>query len=114
LIEGGRVITYGMLSGEPCTLTAEQAIFKNIKLEGFWLSKVLNRLNLADRTSLYDSICNQIRSGKLSIAIDSVYSINSFNEAIRRAEQRGRSGKVVVTFDSNFEPSTDQLQREKF
>jgi NADPH:quinone reductase-like Zn-dependent oxidoreductase len=114
LAEGGRIVTYGMLSGEPCTLTPEQAIFRGIKLEGFWLSKVLNRLNLGDRTSLYDSICEQIRKGLLNIAIDSVYSINSFNDAIRRAEQRGRSGKVVVTFDSNFEPGTAQLQGERF
>jgi len=114
LAEGGRVVTYGMLSGEPCTLTPEQAIFRSIKLEGFWLSKVLNRLNLGDRTSLYDSICDQIRKRLLNIAIDSVYTINCFNDAIRRAEQRGRSGKVIVTFDSNFEPSTAQLQGERF
>lgn len=114
LSESGRIITYGMLSGEPCAITPDQAIFKGIKLEGFWLSKVLNRMNLSDRTSLYDSICGQIRKGDLNIAIDSVFSINRFTDAIKRSEQRGRSGKVVVTFDSNFEPSTDRLQRETF
>lgn len=114
LSEGSRVLTYGMLSGEPCSLSPEQAIFKSIKLEGFWLSKVLNRLNLGDRTLLYDSICDQIRAGQLNIAIDSVYSINCFTDAIRRAEQRGRSGKVVVTFDSNFEPSAEQFKRGTF
>ncbi|HBJ35430.1 MAG TPA: hypothetical protein DDZ51_11900 [Planctomycetaceae bacterium] len=114
LLEGGRVVTYGMLSGEPCLLTPEHTIFKNIKLQGFWLSKVLNRLNLNDRTTLYDSICDQIRAGKLTIAIDSVFSINCFSDALKRAEQRGRSGKVVVTFDNNFEPSSEHLNRETF
>jgi trans-2-enoyl-CoA reductase len=106
LVEGGCVITYGMLSGEPCALTPEQAIFRNIKLNGFWLSKVLNRLSLGERTKLYDSICDMMRKGLLNVAIDSVYSINHISDALRRAEQRGRSGKVVVVFDNNFETCT--------
>jgi NADPH:quinone reductase-like Zn-dependent oxidoreductase len=114
LVEGGRVVTYGMLSGEPCVMAPEQAIFKNIQLQGFWLSKVLNRLGLQERTKLYDSICDEIRAGKLHVGVDSVYSITKFSEALKRAEQRGRCGKVLVTFDNHFVPQAGPASKGFF
>lgn len=115
ITEGGPLVVYGMLSGEPCLISPDQTIFKGIKLQGFWLSKVLNRLGLEKRTALYESICTEIRLGKLSMAIDSIFPIQRFSDAIKRAEQHGRSGKVIVTFDCfhelGMEPSPPSRPR---
>ena len=45
LDKGGIVLNYGMLSGEPCQLRPDQTIFKDIKLQGFWLSKLLFKMS---------------------------------------------------------------------
>lgn len=97
LIDNGTIVTYGMLSGEPCVLTPEQVIFNNISLRGFWLSKVLNRLNLEARTNIYDALSQAIGSGHLKLAIDSCYPIEEITQALRRAELGNRRGKVLVT-----------------
>ena len=94
--EGGQIINYGMLSNESCTIDPSQTIFRGISLHGFWLSKVLNRLSLNDRTHLFNTLGDLMVSGQLKIDIDSCFAIADINQALRRAEERGRKGKVIV------------------
>lgn len=96
LSEGGKIVNYGMLSNEPCVIGPEQTIFRGISLHGFWLSKFLNRLSLLERKSLFDSMAEMIASGQLKIAVDSCFGIRDISAAIQRAEQSGRSGKVLI------------------
>jgi mitochondrial enoyl-[acyl-carrier protein] reductase / trans-2-enoyl-CoA reductase len=96
LTEGGEIINYGMLSTESCTLTPEQTIFRGITLRGFWLSKYLNRMSQKDRSTLFDTLSEMVESGKLKIGIDSCFAIEDIDKALRRAEQGGRNGKVIV------------------
>ena len=44
LAEGGTVVNYGLLSGQPCQLGAHHTIFKGITLTGFWLQKALTSM----------------------------------------------------------------------
>lgn len=96
LSEGGTILSYGMLSLQPCQIDATQTIFRNINLVGFWLSKVLNRLSAADRDLRLRQLVDLLRDGRICGAIDSVHSIEHIKDAIQRAEQPGRSGKVIV------------------
>ncbi len=97
LAEHATVINYGMLSNEHCAIAPEHTIFRNITLRGFWLSKLLNRLNQDERTELYDTLSDKISSGSLTMSVDSCFPITKIGDALRRAEQGGRSGKVIVT-----------------
>lgn len=96
LCEGGKIINYGMLSNEPCSLSPEQTIFRNISLQGFWLSKMLNRLSLAQRKTLFDALIERIMKKELHMEIDSRFPIHDIQSAIRQAEQGQRRGKVLV------------------
>lgn len=96
LTEEGQIINYGMLSGENCVLSSDQTIFRGISLKGFWLSKILNRISRSDRTTLFDTLSSLVIDGDLKIDIDSCFSLTDINQALKRAEQRGRKGKVVV------------------
>ena len=96
LAEGAKIVNYGMLSGEACQLSPDQTIFRGITLVGFWLSKMLNRLSLAERKSLFDSLSQMMVDGTLKIDVDSCYDISNIGEAIRHAEQNKRNGKVIV------------------
>jgi mitochondrial enoyl-[acyl-carrier protein] reductase / trans-2-enoyl-CoA reductase len=96
LSEGGQIINYGMLSNESCAIRPEQTIFRGITLKGFWLSKILNRMSQPDRSALFQTLSEMVDSGKLKIGIDSCFAIEDIDKALRRAEQGGRNGKVIV------------------
>ena len=40
---GGTVVNYGALSGEPCHVTQQDLIFRNVMLRGFWLAHWFNQ-----------------------------------------------------------------------
>jgi mitochondrial enoyl-[acyl-carrier protein] reductase / trans-2-enoyl-CoA reductase len=99
LSEGGQIINYGMLSNLPHELHPDQTIFRGISLSGFWLSKTLNRLSLPERTSLFDELASWVVESQLRIDIDSYFPIHRIGEALSRAEQGKRKGKVLVVTD---------------
>ncbi len=96
LNENGTIVNYGMLSMEPCVISPEHLIFRNINLIGFWLSRTLNKMSADDRFQQVAQLANWVCEGKLKGAIDSTYPIEQITEAIRRAEQTGRNGKVLI------------------
>lgn len=97
LSEGASLINYGMLSGEECNIGADQLIFRGIRLEGFWLSKRLNRMTLPQRRTLYDTISEMISNQTLQFEVDSSFAMHEIAAALARAEASGRSGKVIVS-----------------
>lgn len=97
LVEGSSIINYGMLSTEACVLSAEQTIFRNISLRGFWLSKLLSRMPQSKRIELLGTLATMVTSGKLQMEVDSVFPMEEIQAALQRAEQGGRNGKVLVT-----------------
>lgn len=97
LVEGSSIINYGMLSTEACVLSAEQTIFRNISLRGFWLSKLLSRMPQSKRVELLGTLAAMVTSGKLQMEVDSLFPIEDIQAALQRAEQGGRNGKVLVT-----------------
>ncbi len=96
LNEHGTVVNYGMLSLEPCVFSPEHLIFRNINLVGFWLSRILNKMSAADRSQQVSQLAQWACEGKLVGAIDATFPIEQITEAIRRSEQSGRNGKVIV------------------
>jgi len=105
LNENGTVVNYGMLSLEPCVFSPEHLIFRNVRLVGFWLSRILNKMSAADRTHQISQLANLVCEGKLVGAIDSTFPIEEIESAFRRCEQSGRNGKVIVN------PNTRQLSK---
>lgn len=96
LNEHGTVVNYGMLSMERCVFSPEHLIFRNVGLVGFWLSRILNKMSAADRSHQISQLATWACEGKLTGAIDSTFSIEQIDEALRRSEQSGRQGKVIV------------------
>lgn len=96
LSDGGQIINYGMLSGMPCEVRADQTIFRKISLQGFWVSNVLNSLTLDERRTIFSHLSELISTGKLIMPVDSTFPLSNLEEALRRAEQGGRTGKVIV------------------
>jgi mitochondrial enoyl-[acyl-carrier protein] reductase / trans-2-enoyl-CoA reductase len=96
LAEGGTVVNYGLLSGEPCRLGAHHTIFKGITLTGFWLQKALTAMARPDLEALYADLAARVADGTLRVEIEATYPIEEIKAALAHAEREGRSGKILV------------------
>jgi mitochondrial enoyl-[acyl-carrier protein] reductase / trans-2-enoyl-CoA reductase len=97
LAEGGTVVNYGLLSGEPCQLGAHHTIFKGITLTGFWLQKALTSMPRPELEALYAELAGRVASGALRVEIEATYPIEEIKAALAHAEREGRRGKILVT-----------------
>jgi NADPH:quinone reductase-like Zn-dependent oxidoreductase len=96
LAEGGTVVNYGLLSGQPCQLGAHHTIFKGITLTGFWLQKALTSMARPDLAALYADLAARIADGTLNVEVEATYPIEEIKAALAHAEREGRSGKILV------------------
>ncbi len=53
-------------------------------------------MSAADRSQQISQLANWVCEGKLVGAIDSLFPIEQITDALRRSEQAGRTGKVLV------------------
>jgi mitochondrial enoyl-[acyl-carrier protein] reductase / trans-2-enoyl-CoA reductase len=97
LAEGGTVVNYGLLSGQPCQLGAHHTIFKSITLTGFWLQKALTSMPRRDLEALYADLAGRVASGALRVEVEATYPIEEIKAALAHAAREGRGGKVLVT-----------------
>ncbi|MEZ5932496.1 MAG: zinc-dependent alcohol dehydrogenase family protein [Alphaproteobacteria bacterium] len=96
LAEGGTVVNYGLLSGEPCQIRADQTIFKGVTLTGFWLQKMLTSMARTTIDELYRTLAEHVRSKKLVVDIEATYPIERIKDAVSHAGRGHRRGKVLV------------------
>jgi mitochondrial enoyl-[acyl-carrier protein] reductase / trans-2-enoyl-CoA reductase len=96
LAEGGTVVNYGLLSGQPCQLGAHHTIFKGITLTGFWLQKALTSMARPDLEALYTDLAVRVADGTLRVEVEATYPIAEIKAALAHAEREGRSGKILV------------------
>lgn len=92
--EGATVITYGMLSGEPCQIAAEEIVFRQVKHQGYWLSKILNRFTKDDRVALYDRLTELLIASDFKPHFDACFTIEQIREALEFASSG--AGKAIV------------------
>jgi trans-2-enoyl-CoA reductase len=97
LAEGGTVVNYGLLSGQPCMLGAHETIFKGVTLTGFWLQKNLTSMARSDLEALYADLARLMTDGTLRVEIEATYPIEQIKAALEHAGREGRSGKILVT-----------------
>ena len=97
LAEGGMVVNYGLLSGQPCMLGAHHLVFKGISLTGFWLAKTLTQTARPDLEALYADLAGRVASGDLEVQVEATYPIEEIKAALAHAAKAGRDGKILVT-----------------
>ncbi len=97
LADDGAIASYGLLSGEPCQLSPNDTIFRNIRLQGVWLTKWLQGRGSTpeSRAALYDELRGYILDGRLHAEVEATYPLAQIKEAVAHALQP-RRGKVVI------------------
>lgn len=93
---GAPLVNYGMLSGQACQLRADQTIFRDIRLRGFWLLKTLGAMTVAERAQLFDQALGIIGKHKIEFSVYQRYPLEQIADAIEASETHARRGKVLL------------------
>jgi NADPH:quinone reductase-like Zn-dependent oxidoreductase len=96
LVDGGTVVTYGLLSGKPCEVDAADIVFRDISLRGFWYSRWFSTADPAAIKSLFARLVGMLQAKTLRVPVEASYPIERFTEALAHAQREGRFGKVVL------------------
>src|SRR5215468_4631184 len=94
--DGGVVVSYGSMSGEDPAIGRAALNMRGVSLTGFNLGRGLAKRTPAQVREVYADLAVKIRDGVLKAPIDSYYPIEDIKPALIRAQQGGRSGKVLV------------------
>ncbi len=97
LSDGGTVVNYGFLSGEPCMITPHHAILHDISLKGFWLVRRLFRSPREDIEKVYAEVAQLIAEGIVRAPVEATYDLTDVERALTHAERERRSGKILFT-----------------
>jgi NADPH:quinone reductase-like Zn-dependent oxidoreductase len=72
------------------------ALSRGVRLTSFNLGNGLAKRSPEQVRALYADLAVKLRDGALKAPIDASYPIESIKEALLRAQQGGRNGKVLV------------------
>ena len=96
LSNGGIVVNYGFLSGDPCEITPEQAIVRGISLTGFWLVDFMQRSTPDEICAMYANMAGKFLDGTLSVPVEATYPIENAKKALGHAYRENRNGKILL------------------
>lgn len=96
LADGGTLVNYGAMSGEPCHIIPQQLIFRDIHLRGFWLSTWLRKAGRESARDLLAKMTELLSSEALKVEVEATYPFSRIKEAVAHAQREGRSGKVLL------------------
>jgi NADPH:quinone reductase-like Zn-dependent oxidoreductase len=96
LADGATLVSYGRMSGEPCTVEPNAFVFRDLTLRGFWLARWVEEVSEERRRALFGEVAGLVAAGALSAPIHATYDVGEIREAVAVAASGGRSGKVLV------------------
>ena len=97
LSDGGTVVNYGYLSGEPCQIEPGHLIVRGQTLTGFWLAGWMGSASRAAKEALFAEMSAAFETGKLSSPVEATYGLDQIADALAHAWRGGRSGKILLT-----------------
>ena len=96
LAEGGTILFYGTLTGEPVCFHPRFLFGGGRRLEGFYLGWWIESQSIFAKVGLFREITKLIREGVLTTDVGPSFPLDRVDEAVKAAEQPGRAGKVLL------------------
>lgn len=96
LCEGGVLVNYGAMSGEPCAVSPASLVFRDVALRGFWLARWFRAAPPERRVALFGELAGLIGQGKLRARVQATYGIDEIKQAVAAASAGERAGKIVL------------------
>lgn len=97
LADGGTLVTFGGMTGEPVRFPTRQLIFHDIRLRGFWLNRWKQDTTGQQRAALFSELFALMADGTLRAPVESAYPLANYLDAMEQAARSGRRGKVLFT-----------------
>jgi NADPH:quinone reductase-like Zn-dependent oxidoreductase len=94
---GGKMMVFGLLSLENIPLNSGLLIFKDIKVEGFWLTTWMNSLSQEATQTVFKTVFTHLLSQKVKVDVEATYPLEQYKEALAAYEKEGRNGKIILT-----------------
>ena len=92
----GTMVTYGAMSRRSLKVPNKFLIFKDRSLRGLWVTKWFDRASHAEISEVLRPLATMVVEDNLVTAVDAVVPLKEFRRAVQRAQEGGRSGKVVI------------------
>lgn len=96
LSDGGTVVNYGFLAGEPCQLTPTHTIVKGITLKGFWLVGYMRSTPRNRIVDMYQKMSQAFIRGEISVPVEAEYKLTEIEKALAHANRPQRNGKILL------------------
>ena len=93
---GGRMMVFGLLSLENIPLNSGLLIFKNIAVEGFWLSSWMESMDDQTRMLAFKAVFGFLLTAGSQVDVAGKYPLEQFKEALEAYETAGRNGKILL------------------
>ncbi|MDB4945888.1 MAG: alcohol dehydrogenase [Labilithrix sp.] len=92
LAPGGTLVAFGSMSGAPMSIDSGELIFRQTKVEGFWLSKH----PLGDKApGMVQELVHLVESHELELPVAGTYGLEQAKEAVAASVKAGKQGKVL-------------------
>lgn len=95
--ESGLVVNYGLLSGEPCRVDPYHLVFRDIRLQGFWLLTWFRKADPQAAVDLYAGLIDRLAAGEIGVPVEARYPLERIGDALAHAARPQRSGKILLT-----------------
>ncbi|MEO7725049.1 MAG: 2-enoyl thioester reductase domain-containing protein [Chthoniobacterales bacterium] len=89
------IVTIGAMSLRPLTMPNGLLIFKNLHFTGFWVNKWYEQASAEERRATFAPLIDLARRGLLETKVERAYSLGEFREAVVRASEGKREGKIL-------------------
>ncbi len=96
LAEGGTLVNYGMMSGEPCVVAPSSFVFRDVTLRGFWLALWFRKATPARQMEVFGQVAKLIAEGKLHTRIHATFDVVQIKDAVAAAAAGERDGKILI------------------
>lgn len=93
----GKMLVYGVLSGEDISVDPRALLVNETSLQGFWLSEWVKQQSILKLLSLFSKIRKFTAEGITSTNVQE-YHYSDIAAAVKEAERPGRTKKVMVRF----------------
>src|SRR5437764_771743 len=98
LAPGGTLVTYGAMSLQPLKVPNGLLIFKDLRFRGIWINKWYDDASPGERMEAFNQIFDMAKRGLLHTNVEKSYSLSEICEAVERAAQPKRNGKIIFEF----------------
>lgn len=94
--EGGLLVSFGALHGEPMRISSGDLIFKQAVVKGFWGTKVSAATSAADTRRQIGELVQRALGGTLKLPVEATFGLAEAAKAAAASGQPGRLGKIML------------------